>query len=109
MLATYKRTTTVPIVSHATARTYTFTVRDLPTEEKPREKLTARGPEILGLSELLAVILGVGTKKEEILSMTHRIVKEYGEKSIMSARDPKKLAADLDIPTGHAVQIIAAV
>lgn len=109
MLATYRRNTDVPIVSHLGARNYTLTVRDLPSEEKPREKLTARGPEALALSELLAVIFGVGTKKEELLSMTTRIVKEYGERSIVSARDPKKLAEQLDIPAGHAMQIVASI
>ncbi len=109
MLTTYKRNTTVPIVSHFGPRTYTLTVRDLPIEEKPREKLAARGPEALGLSELLAVIFGVGTKKEELLTMTTRIVKEYGERSILSARDSKKLAEHLSIPVSHAAQIVASV
>jgi DNA repair protein RadC len=111
MPTTYIRTATVPLVSDRVSgmRTYTYTIHDLPHEEKPREKLLTQGPTALSLSELFAVILNVGTKKEEILSMTNRIVKEYGEKSIQSVHNPKKLADDLSIPLGHAQQIVAAV
>lgn len=113
VMTTYQRQAIIPVLSDrirgSKLRTYTFTIHDLPQEEKPREKLIAQGPEALGIAELLAVLLNTGTKKEEILSMATRIVKEYGEKSIQSARNPKQLAADLDIPENHALKIIAAV
>lgn len=86
---------------------YVLRVRDLPTEEKPREKMIALGPKILTVSELVAVLLGVGTRKEEVLSMARRILQEYGEKAIINETDPAKLAAALDIPAGKACQIIA--
>lgn len=88
-------------------RRYQLAVRDMPDEEKPREKLTAHGPAYLTLSELLAVILNTGTKKEEVLAMTNRILKEYGQKSVLTQKDAKKLATDLDIPLGKALQIVA--
>jgi DNA repair protein RadC len=109
MLTTYQRTSVTPVISDSRMRTYTLTINDLPHEEKPREKLLAQGPEALSLSELLTVLLNTGTKKEEILSMANRIIKEYGEKSIQSARDANKLAEDLDIPQIHALRIISAV
>ena len=57
-------------------------VRDLPTEERPREKLLENGPNSLSSAELLAIVLGVGTKKEEVYSMSLRLIREYGEKGI---------------------------
>jgi DNA repair protein RadC len=86
---------------------YVLTIHDLPSEEKPREKLVEFGPGALTIDELLAVILITGTKKEGILEMSSRILKEYGEKSILSATDVKALAADLSIPETKAGQIIA--
>ncbi len=86
---------------------YVLKIRDLPIEEKPREKLFKFGPAVLSAHELLAVILNVGTKKEDILAMSSRIIKEYGEKGIMSQTDPKAMAEDLDIPIVKATQIIA--
>jgi DNA repair protein RadC len=37
-----------------------MTIRDWPSEERPREKLLARGPGALSDAELLAVFLGSG-------------------------------------------------
>jgi DNA repair protein RadC len=104
---TYALTRAVPILSH-TERTYTLKLRDLPYEERPRERLAALGPSALSAAELLAVVLSTGTKKEDVLSMTRRIMKEYGEQGIVSQQDPVVLAKDLSIPEGKALQIIAA-
>lgn len=86
---------------------YVLKLRDLPVEEKPREKLFRYGPAVLGTQELLAIILNTGTKKEEVLSMTHRILKDYGEKGVVSEKNPQKIAQDLDIPLTKACQIVA--
>lgn len=80
---------------------------DLPTDEKPREKLQLLGPKALGVAELVAVLLNVGTRKENVLSMAHRILKEYGETAIMNETDPAKLSEALNIPLGKACQIVA--
>ena len=89
------------------AEQYVLKVRDLPTEEKPREKLLAHGPDALSNVELLAVILGVGTRREEVLTMASRILKEYGEKAIADQTDPKKVSESLGIPVSKASQIVA--
>ncbi len=90
-------------------RRYSLRIKDLPEDEKPREKLTARGPDALSVHELLAVILNTGTTKEDILTMTQRIIREYGEQGIMHSRNPEKLADDMRIPIGKALQIVAVV
>lgn len=98
----------VPVVSSSKiAHKYTFTVRDLPKDQKPREKLLKDGPGLLSTPELFAIILNSGTKKEDVLSMSSRIVKEYGEKSILTERNPRRLSENLDIPLIRASQIIA--
>jgi len=86
---------------------YVLRVRDLPIEQKPREKLALLGPSSLRVAELVAILLGVGTKKEEVLVMAERILKEYGEKAIIHETDPRKLSTTLDIPFAKACQIIA--
>ena len=89
-------------------RKYVLTVRDLPTDDKPREKMLRSGPGALSTRELLAALLNTGTKKEEVLTMSTRIMREYGECSVMNATDAKKLSEDLDIPIGKAIQVVAA-
>lgn len=86
---------------------YVLRLRDLPLEEKPREKLIQYNSKALSVAELLAVVLNVGTKKEEVLSMASRVLKEYGEKAIINQVSPKKLTEELAIPLGKACQIVA--
>jgi DNA repair protein RadC len=95
------------IASPMGVKRYQLRVRDLPPDQKPRERLLSEGPGALSTAELLAVVLMTGTKKEEVLSMTNRIIQEYGEHSILLSTDAKALSQDLDIPIGKATQIIA--
>lgn len=88
-------------------REYILKIRDLPRENKPREKLIKHGPEALSLGELLAIILNTGNKTEDVLEMSSRIIREYGEKSIIAEKNAKKLSNDLNIPVMKACQVIA--
>lgn len=105
----YTRSTYVPIITNTVIKPYRLTIRDIPTEQKPREKLLREGPAILSIAELWAIILNLGTKREDIITMSNRILKEYGERSITRETNPKKLATELAIPIGKAAQIIAVV
>ncbi|MEK9177803.1 MAG: DNA repair protein RadC [Patescibacteria group bacterium] len=88
-------------------RKYILTVRDLPTEGKPRERLMKQGPEALSLRELLSVVLNTGTTKEGVLEMADRIIRDYGEKSILAEKDANKLSREMNIPIVKACQIVA--
>jgi DNA repair protein RadC len=58
--------------------------RDLWKEEKsmiapqPREKLVLYGVSCLGHSELIAILLGSGTRKESVLQLSEKLIKKYG-------------------------------
>lgn len=86
---------------------YVLRVRDMPLEEKPREKLAKYGPSTLSMAELVAVLWGVGTRKEDVLEMSRRVLKEYGERAILHETDPAKLADALMIPHNKAYQLVA--
>jgi DNA repair protein RadC len=86
---------------------YVLKMKDLPQEDKPREKLVKYGPAHLSVSELLAVVLGVGTKREGILAMSHRLMKEYGGSDIVCEKSPRKIQTLLGIPLAKACQIVA--
>jgi DNA repair protein RadC len=90
-----------------TYRDYPITIHDLPSEDKPREKLIASGSSGLSIKELLAIVLVTGTSKENILDMSDRLIRDYGEKSILAETDPEKLSKELDIPIVKACQIVA--
>ncbi|MFA4931003.1 MAG: DNA repair protein RadC [Patescibacteria group bacterium] len=86
---------------------YVLMIRDLDDKDKPREKLLEYGPTALSSAELLAVVLNVGTKKEDVLQMSDRILKEYGDRTIMHNKNPRSLANELNIPLYKACQIVA--
>jgi DNA repair protein RadC len=87
---------------------YVLRVRDMPDAEKPREKMQQAGPANLSVAELVAILWGVGTRREDVLAMAHRTLKEYGEKAIGNELDAERLAETADIPLGKATQLIAA-
>lgn len=90
------------------SKKYVLTVRDLPDEERPREKLLSSSPSALTPQELLAIVLEKGTRKEGVLEMTERLAREYGERNIFTHTDAKALSKDSNIPIGKALQIVAA-
>ncbi len=50
-------------------------IKDLSASERPREKLQVKGPEALSDLELMAILLGSGTKGSDVLTVAGRIVK----------------------------------
>ncbi len=86
---------------------YVLRFKDLPDTEKPREKLLAMGPHALSIAELVSVLWGVGSRKEDVLTMARRTLKEYGEKTLSHEQNPRRLAEATDVPLVKACQIIA--
>lgn len=88
-------------------RKYVLRIKDLEDEEKPREKLKKNGPRALSAAELLAVVLVAGTRKEEVMQMSARLIKEYGMKAAAHQINPRALAQELGIPETKACQVVA--
>ncbi len=88
-------------------REYVLRVADLPDEERPREKMIANGPRNLSVAELLAIVLGTGTKREEVMTMASRLLREYGEKTIINQSNPSIIARELNLPLTKACQVVA--
>jgi len=55
-----------------------FTIHDLPEDERPREKLLKYGADKLSDSELLAILLRTGTKGKSVIDMAEEILKSAG-------------------------------
>lgn len=86
---------------------YTLRVRDMDDRQKPRERLVEHGPGDLSLAELVAIVLGFGTRREEVMTMARRILKEYGDRALMHEANPRRLSEALDIPLAKACQLVA--
>lgn len=88
-------------------RPYVLKIKDMPDEDKPREKLLKYGPSNLSVAELLAIVFNTGSKNEDVLAVANRVVKDYGERALASQTNAAALAKDLDIPELKATQIVA--
>ncbi|HLX57555.1 MAG TPA: UPF0758 domain-containing protein [Ktedonobacteraceae bacterium] len=53
---------------------YHATVRDLPRQEQPRERLRHAGPQALSLAELLAIVLRTGTQRDNALELAGKLL-----------------------------------
>ncbi|MDD2258097.1 MAG: DNA repair protein RadC [Patescibacteria group bacterium] len=86
---------------------YNLRIRDLASEARPREKMQQQGVNELSSAELLAIILNNGHKKEGVLELSHRVLKEYGSSGLIFQTKPEKIATDLKISLIKACQIVA--
>ena len=50
-------------------------ISDIPESDRPREKLQEKGAEALSDTELLAILLGSGTKGHDVMTVAERILK----------------------------------
>jgi DNA repair protein RadC len=63
-----------------------FTVRDLPQADRPRERLQKMGPEALSAQELLAVVLGRGVNGESVAATAQKLLSRFGSlRGVMEA------------------------
>ena len=53
-------------------------IRDLPTGERPRERLRDRGPQSLSTGELIAILLRTGNAAENAVSLANRLLSTAG-------------------------------
>lgn len=53
---------------------YNLTIKDIPAEDRPRERLLKLGPFALSNAELLAIILRIGTPYENVVNHAERYI-----------------------------------
>ena len=53
-------------------------INEICVEQRPRERLKEKGVECLNDAELLAVILQNGSKGENVIDMSHRLISSFG-------------------------------
>jgi DNA repair protein RadC len=65
---------------------YHATVRDVPVDDRPRERLEKHGAEALSNSDLLAIILRTGTQRDNVMELASKLLAKYnGLGGLMSA------------------------
>ncbi len=85
-----------------------YSIHQLPEEERPRERLIRCGPENLSAVELIAVILGSGTKNKPILQLAYEIVSRFGDLKHLTEATLSELLEIKGIGLAKAIQLQAA-
>ncbi len=85
-----------------------LTIKDMPVEERPRERLLALGAEKVSNAELLAVILRTGTLKDTALDLAQMVLARAGNLREMPYLAVEELMEIRGIGPAKAVQVKAA-
>jgi DNA repair protein RadC len=84
-----------------------FTVHDLPLSERPRERLSKLGSEALSSQEILALILGRGTKGESVIITAQKLLTKFGNLKNLASASIEELTQIKGIGPAKAAQIKA--
>ncbi len=85
-----------------------ITVKEMPEDERPRERLARVGPQALSSAELLAIILRTGVKGENVVTMASRLLAQYGGLAGLSRAELAQLGQEHGLGPAKASQLLAA-
>jgi len=88
--------------------TKSFTIHDLPNEERPRERLVKFGEQALSAQELLQLILGRGVAGESVVVTAQKLLSQFGSLQKLAEASIGELSAIKGIGLAKAAQIKAA-
>jgi DNA repair protein RadC len=84
-----------------------FSVQRLPENERPRERMMRFGPESLSAAELIAIILGSGTKTMPVLQLAQEILIRFGSLSALADATIEELCQIKGVGLAKAIQLRA--
>ena len=87
---------------------YSTMIRELPLGERPRERLRDLGASYLNNSELIAILLRTGVGGEGVLSLSTRLLSQFGGIAGMALVTYGELCSLRGISDAKACQLLAA-
>ncbi|MDO8614402.1 MAG: DNA repair protein RadC [Dehalococcoidia bacterium] len=83
-------------------------IRDLPADERPRERLRLRGPGALSNAELLAILLRTGSMGENVLALAGRLLSRFEGLGGLGQASLGELCGVKSVGEAKAAQVLAA-
>ena len=83
-------------------------MRDLPTSERPRERLLRFGASTLSTPDLLAIVLRNGSRGENVLAMALRLISHYKGVHGLSRTPAAELARQRGMGPAKTAEVLAA-
>ncbi len=88
---------------------YSSAVREMPEEDRPRERLARLGPEALRDAELLAVLFRTGTREAGAVALAERVLAHFGDLRSLARASVEELQQVKGLGAVKAVEIKAAI
>jgi len=85
-----------------------FTIHDLPKDERPRERLVKFGEQALSAQELLQLILGRGVAGESVAVTAQKLLAQFGSLQKLAEASIEELSSIKGIGLAKSAQIKAA-
>jgi DNA repair protein RadC len=85
-----------------------LTIRELPDQQKPREKLLQRGVDSLTDAEILAILLRTGIQGCNVLELAQRLLQKYGSLAHLSRCPVSELSTVKGVGAVKALHLAAA-
>ena len=92
-----------------TRERYSPTIKELPAEERPRERLHAYGAQALTTAELLAILIRTGNAERSAVSLGEYLLAEFGSIKGVATASLEQIARVKGLGEAKAAQIKAAV
>jgi len=86
----------------------TLLIREMPSSERPRERLAKHGASSLKTSELLAILFRTGTRDLNAVELAEMLLNKFGSLTALARASAKELQACEGIGFAKAVEILAA-
>jgi DNA repair protein RadC len=83
-------------------------IREMPQDERPREKLLGRGAAALTDPELIAILLRTGVPGANAVEVARQLLERYGSLSGLSRCSVKEIELIHGIGAAKAIQLVAA-
>ncbi|ENM6578571.1 DNA repair protein RadC [Vibrio fluvialis] len=84
-----------------------MSLKSLPNESMPREKLLLRGPQALSDAELLAIFLRTGTQGMNVLELSDFLLREFGSLRALFSATKDQFCANKGLGEAKFVQLQA--
>ncbi len=84
------------------------TIREMPTGERPRERLVEYGSKNLSNTELVAILLRTGSAGENVISLSSRLLTRFGGLAGLGKAAFTELCGEKGLSEAKACQLLAA-
>ncbi len=103
-----RRGSFLPSLEPTSRPEYNTRIRELPTSERPRERLRDHGPQALSNAELLAIVLRSGSARQSVLNLASSLLARHGGLGGLARLSFSDLVSESGIGEAKAAEIQAA-